>query len=71
MCGACTDELVPSCQPSETVVLVLLLRQVSADIKKLSKVKPKLPWSASDTNVKKAKPAAKAGGKPAGFGAKR
>jgi hypothetical protein len=45
--------------------------QVAADIKALSKVKPKLPWSASDAKVKKAKPAAKPGSKPAGFGAKR
>jgi hypothetical protein len=48
-----------------------LLLQVAQDIKQLSKVKPKLPWSASDAKIKKAKPAGKAGSKPAGFGAKR
>jgi hypothetical protein len=45
---------------------------VAQDIKQLSKVKPKLPWSSSDAKIKKAKPAVgKAGSKPAGFGAKR
>ena len=47
-----------------------MLLQVADDIKRLSKVKPKLPWSAAD-KVKKAKPAAKAGAKPTGFGKKR
>jgi uncharacterized membrane protein len=32
--------------------------QVAQDIRKLSKVKAQLPWSASDTNIRKAKPAA-------------
>lgn len=46
--------------------------QVAQDIKRLSKVKPKLPWSASDAKIKKAKPAGGTGGsKPSGFGAKR
>ena len=48
-----------------------LVIQVAQDMKKLSKVKPKLPWSPNDTKIKKPKPAGKAGGKPAGFGAKR
>eukprot|EP00878_Enallax_costatus_P009352 GHUV01009774.1.p1 GENE.GHUV01009774.1~~GHUV01009774.1.p1 ORF type:complete len:377 (+),score=87.89 GHUV01009774.1:500-1630(+) len=58
-----------------------LQQQVARDIKNLSKVKPKLPWSADDKNVRKARTANKAvtekrtGGfssnKPAaGFGAK-
>jgi hypothetical protein len=47
-----------------------VVSQVADDIKQLSKVKPKLPWSPTD-KVKKAKPAAKAGAKPSGFGAKR
>lgn len=34
--------------------------QVAQDIRKLSKVKPQLPWSASDTNIRKHKPAAAA-----------
>jgi hypothetical protein len=53
--------------------------QVAQDIKKLSKVKPQLPWSAADTNIRKPKPAAAAaaskggagfGGGKAGFGKK-
>ncbi|WIA17916.1 hypothetical protein OEZ85_009410 [Tetradesmus obliquus] len=37
-----------------------LQQQVAQDIRKLSKVKPQLPWSASDTNIRKHKPAAAA-----------
>jgi hypothetical protein len=54
--------------------------QVAQDIKKLSKVKQQLPWSAADTNIRKLKPAAAAaaaskggagfGGGKGGFGKK-
>lgn len=59
------------CRCGVASLLDAVAAQVAADIKALSKVKPKLPWSASDAKVKKAKPAPKPGSKAAGFGAKR
>jgi hypothetical protein len=46
-----------------------LFVQVAQDIKQLSKVKPQLPWSAADTNIRKPKPPSAAASKGgAGFG---
>jgi hypothetical protein len=42
--------------------------QVAQDIKKLSKVKQQLPWSAADTNIRKLKPAAAAAASKGGAG---
>lgn len=52
-----------------TLHVCACLCQVASDIKRLSKVKPKLPWSANDTGVRKPKAAA---GRPGGgFGKKK
>lgn len=69
LASTCTCMLV-SCKCNHVIVHASMMLQVADDIKRLSKVKPKLPWSAAD-KVKKAKPAAKAGAKPTGFGKKR
>jgi hypothetical protein len=49
-------------------VHVRCIVQVAQDIKKLCKVKPQLPWSASDTNIRKPKPAAAAAASKGGAG---